>query len=237
MEHRDAFNGVVTTAEATVTTEEGELDAVQEALDAAQVLYDAALTNTAYTDAVDDLAEAQKAFDDAEDAYFAAIVAATGITTEEDVAAVLEALAPLNDAVAEAQTAVDNAIQDVADAKAELPEGLTAAQEAYVAAQKALDDSGGLGLGADEILMANDADLKGMIGDIDIRNKTTLLSATAVDDITNSLSVSIDSASAIVAATDVGAVNGQSLGESKNGVVIGGDDSNLDEDELLVYIV
>ena len=58
-----------------------------------------------------------------------------------------------------------------------------------------------------------------------------------MDDITNNLSVSIGSASAIVGATDVGSVNGQSLGESKEGVLVGGDDSILDEDELLVYIV
>ncbi len=149
----------------------------------------------------------------------------------------MAAIAPLGDAVTEAQTVVDAAIKAVADAKAELPEGLAAAQEAYAAAQKALDDAGALGLGDDEILTRNDGDLKGTIGDIDIRNKTTMVSAMSVDDITNNLSVSIESASAIVGATDVGSVNGQSLGESKEGVLVGGDDSILDEDELLVYIV
>ena len=103
--------------------------------------------------------------------------------------------------------------------------------------RKALDDAGARGLGDDEILARNDADLEGTIGDIDIRNKTTMVSAMSVDDITNNLSVSIESASAIVGATDVGSVNGQSLGESKEGVLVGGDDSILDEDELLVYIV
>ena len=238
LQHRDAFNGVVTTAENTVTTEEGELDAVQDTVDSAQELYDAALTNDAYTEAVDDLAMAQKAFDDAEDAYFDAIVAATGITTVEDVTAAVEALAPLTAAVAEAQTTVDNAIQAVADAKAELPEGLAAAQDAYDDASEALDDAGARGLASDEILSRNDGDLEGTIGNVDIRNKTTLLSATEVADITNDLGVSVVSASAIAAATDVGSVNGMdTLGESRDGVLVGGNDGDLDEDELLIYIV
>ena len=51
-------------------------------------------------------------------------------------------------------------------------------------------------------------------------------------DITDDLSITIGSASGIVGATGVG-----SLDESKAGMIIGGDDSILDEDELLVYIV
>ena len=63
---------------------------------------------------------------------------------------------------------------------------------------------------------------------------TTLLTTNAVADITDAddLSITIGSASGIVGATSVG-----SLDESKAGMIIGGDDSSLDEDELLVYVV
>ena len=87
-------------------------------------------------------------------------------------------------------------------------------------------------MGDDEILVRNDADLKGTIGNVNIQNMTTLLTTNAVADITDDLSITIGSASGIVGATGVG-----SLDESKAGMIIGGDDSTLDEDELLVYIV
>ena len=236
--HRTAFNGVVTTAEGTVTTEEGDLETAQTAVVTNQGLYDAALTNDDYRAAIAAFATAQEVFDAAEDRYFDAIVAASGNTTEEDVVAAVETLVPLNAAVVEAQTAVDNAIKAVDEAKAELPEGLADAQDAYDAASKALDDAGARGLASDEILTRNDGDLGGTIGNVDIRNKTTLLSATEVADITNDLGVSIVSASAFAAGTDVGSVNGMdTLGESRDGVLVGGNDADLDEDELLIYIV
>ena len=68
---------------------------------------------------------------------------------------------------------------------------------------------------------------------------TTLLNTTSVADITDpdDLTITVESASAIVGATDVGAVNGASLNDSQNGVIVGGTDSELGENELLVYIV
>ena len=97
-----------------------------------------------------------------------------------------------------------------------------------------LEEIGARSLGDDEILMANDADLKGTIGDVDIRNMTTQLRTTAVSDITDAdaLSISIGSASGIVGATGVG-----SMDESKQGMIVGGDDSELEDNEILVYVV
>ena len=126
----------------------------------------------------------------------------------------------------------DSAQTDLAAAEAALPRGLGDAVGAYNAAQTALQEAGAQSLSADEILMANDADLKGTIGNVNIQNMTTLLTTNAVADIIDDLTISIESASGIVGATSVG-----SLDESKAGMIIGGDDSTLDEDELLVYIV
>ena len=95
-----------------------------------------------------------------------------------------------------------------------------------------LEEIGAGTLGDDEILVRNDADLKGTIGNVNIQNMTTLLTTNAVADIIDDLSITIGSASGIVGATGVG-----SLDESKAGMIIGGDGSTLDEDELLVYIV
>ena len=248
--HRTTFNGLVDTAEtrlgedgdeASDTAEDGayaNLAFAQDAFDEDVAELAAARVEFADSTEATTWATAQAAFAAAEDAYFDAIVGTSGITTEEDVTAVVAKIVPLNAAVGVAQTAVDNAITAVADAKAELPAGLAAAQDAYDAASKALDDAGARGLGSDEILARNDGDLGGTIGDVDIRNMTTLLSATEVGDITNDLGVRIISASAITAATDVGSVNGMdTLEDSRDGVLVGGNDGDLEEDELLVYIV
>ena len=250
MAHRTTFNGLVDTAEirlgedgdeASDTAEDGayaNLAFAQDAFDEDVAELAAARVEFADSTEATTWATAQAAFAAAEDAYFDAIVGTSGITTEEDVTAVVAKIVPLNAAVGVAQTAVDNGITAVAEAKAELPAGLAAAQDAYDAASKALDDAGARGLGSDEILARNDGDLGGTIGDVDIRNMTTLLSATEVGDITNDLGVRIISASAITAATDVGSVNGMdTLEDSRDGVLVGGNDGDLEEDELLVYIV
>ena len=248
--HRTTFNGLVDTAEirlgeagdaASDTPEDGayaNLASAQDAFDEDVAQLAAARVEFADSTEATNWATAQAAFATAEDAYFDAIVGTSGITTEEDVTAVVADLVPLNAAVDVAQTAVDNGITAVDEAKAELPAGLTAAQDAYDTASKALDDAGARGLGSDEILARNDGDLGGTIGDVDIRNKTTLLSATEVGDITNDLGVRIISSSAITAATDVGSVNGMdTLEDSRDGVVVGGNNGDLGEDEILVYIV
>ena len=108
-----------------------------------------------------------------------------------------------------------------------------AAQTAYDKAKMDLQEIGAQTLGDDEILIANDEDLEGTIGAVDIRNMTTMLRTTAVADITDgdALSISIGSASGIVGATSVGSM------ESLEGMIIGGDDNDLEDNEILVYVV
>ena len=213
-------------------------DDAQDALVVAETNLQDAKNEAGYLLLLSNIADAQADVDEARTAYLDALAAGTGETTQEDVIATITALTDAEKVRDAAQADVDKAAAALATAKDALPEGLAAAQTAYDEARAALEAVGVGSLGDDEILTRNDADLKGTIGDIDIRNKTTLLSATAVGDITDADDIIlIGSASAIVAATDVGAVNGQSLGASKDGVLVGGDDSTLDEDELLVYIV
>ena len=198
----------------------------------------AALEAEAYTALVKAVTDAEAKIESARTDYINALAAANTATTAEDVAAAAADLIPLNEALAKAQEGVDAAMKAVTDAKAEISDDIQTALDAYDKAKEDLENSGALGLTADEILVRNDADLEGTIGDIDIRNSTTLLTATEVDNITSGLIVSVESASAIVAATDVGAVNGvDSLEASKDGVLIGGENDELEEDELLVYIV
>ena len=175
--------------------------------------------------------EAQAIFLAAQTAYLTAVENA-GDTTVEDLneatKPVIAAQAKLDAAMGEMEAAET----ELAAAESALPEGYSILSAAYEEARAALQAVGGQILGADEILMANDADLKGTIGNVNIQNMTTLLTTNAVADITDDLSITIESASGIVGATSVG-----SLDESKAGMIIGGDDSSLDEDELLVYIV
>ena len=236
--HRDMYVedvGEATTAigeaETAVEEDRAELKTADETLASARTTFNG-------SDEAQTWRDAQAAFATAENDYFEAIVAATGITTEADVAEILADLVPLNDAVDEAQMKVDDAIQAVADAEADLPAGYAAAKADLDAASKALDDAGARGLSDDEILARNDVDLGGTIGDVNIQNSTSLLTATEVGSITDGLGVTIASASAFVAATDVGSVNGiDTLEESRDGVLVGGNDGDLDENELLVYIV
>ena len=230
-----------------VVTAEGLLTGAETALTTAQ--------EDTYAGLVDDVTDAETALATARTAYYEAVAAGAGTTTQDDVIAAINVVTAAKKALGtDADTASDDtaygmlakAKDAVATAKAALPVGFAAAkdtldtaQTALGKAEKALEAGGAGSLGDDEILMANDADLKGTIGNIDIRNKVTLLSTTKVADITDDLtvSVSIGSASAIAAATDVGSVNGQSLGASKDGVLVGGTNSMLDENEILVYIV
>ncbi len=235
-----------------VTAAEGDVTAAETALKTARED-----ENGTYAGLVDDIDKAETALATARTAYFEALADGAGTTTQDDVIAAIAVVTAAQEALG---TAADTASDDtayggmlakakaaVATATAALPAGFAAAKDALAEAQTALDkaetalEAGGAGsLGDDEILMANDADLKGMIGNIDIRNKVTLLSTMEVADITDDLtvSVSVGSASAIAAATDVGSVNGpDSLKASKDGVLVGGTDSMLDENELLVYIV
>ena len=199
----------------------------------------AALVDETNTD-VAAVVAAQETVDDRNDDVVAAIntlaeavAASTSTITVEDVATAVAARNTAQDAVNTAQKVLD-------DANDELPEGLAAAQTALAAAQTAYDKAkmdlqeiGAQTLGDDEILIANDEDLEGTIGAVDIRNMTTMLRTTAVADITDgdALSISIGSASGIVGATSVGSM------ESREGMVIGGDDNDLEDNEILVYVV
>ena len=178
-------------------------------------------------------ATARETFFAAQEAYLTA-VADAGTTTLADLDEATQAVGAAQVVFNTAESAKDSAQTALTAAEAALPRGLGDAVGAYNAAQTALQEAGAQSLSADEILMANDADLKGTIGNVNIQNMTTLLTTNAVADITDAddLTVSIESASGIVGATSVG-----SLDESKAGMIIGGDDSILDEDELLVYIV
>ena len=135
-----------------------------------------------------------------------------------------------------ARTAAETAL---ATAKAALPEGLDVAQTAYNAAKAALDEAGVGNLGDDEILVRNSDTVAGTIGYISISNKVTQLSARTINDITDGFDVNITAPrSGIVAATEFGAVNGGgNQVESNRGILVGGADTTLDDDELLVYIV
>ncbi len=232
----------------TAADEAGETGSAYAQLAFAQEAYDDAVGADDYVALVKAVTDSKVALAAAQLAHAQAVEAGTGSTTLTDVATAANALDAAKTALGtEADTASDDtaygalakAMDAVTDAKDALPAGLTDAQDALKTAQttlddaqKALDDAGAQSLGADEILVRNDADLEGTIGNVNIQNMTTLLTTNAVADITDDLSITIGSASGIVGATGVG-----SLDESKAGMIIGGDDSSLDEDELLVYVV
>lgn len=112
----------------------------------------------------------------------------------------------------------------------------------------AIDDSGGNDdlAEADEIMVRNDALMAGTIGTVTIVNKAQQLSTSALQaDITATVEVETtsDALSGIVAATDVGAVNGGAdPAASKNAVVVGnavtgGTALDVETGEFIVYIV
>ena len=232
--HVGTYVSAVTTAEAGVTTAEGNLETVEDAVGPAETAVTNAKEAPSYVELVDAVATANENVIAAQLALAEAIANATGTTTVEDVAAAITARDTAQEAFDAAQKVLD-------DANAALPVGLAAANEALAAAQKAYDaakadllEIGAKTLGDDEILIANDADVDGTIGNVDIRNMVTLIETTGVSDITDAdaLSISVGSASGIVGATDVG-----SMDTSKQGMIIGGDDTDLEENELLVYVV
>ena len=176
-------------------------------------------------------AAARETFFAVQQAYLDA-VAEAGTTTLADLDEATQDVGAAQVVFNTAESARDSAQTALTATEAALPRGLGDAVGAYNAAQTALQEAGAQRLSADEILMANDADLKGTIGNVNIQNMTTLLTTNAVADITDDLSITIESASGIVGATSVG-----SLDESKAGMIIGGDDTDLDDDEVLVYVV
>ena len=205
----------------------------------AEAEVDTAALEAAETARTNSINEANVLFATARETFFARsgghylkAVADAGTTTLADLDEATQDVGAAQVVFNTAESAKDSAQTALTAAEAALPRGLGDAVGAYNAAQTALQEAGAQRLSADEILMANDADLKGTIGNVNIQNMTTLLTTNAVADITDDLSITIESASGIVGATSVG-----SLDESKAGMIIGGDDSSLDEDELLVYIV
>ena len=179
-DHVDEYVSAVTTAEAGVTTAEAAVTTAEDAVGPAETAVTSAKEAPSYVDLVDAVDTANKDVIAAQLALAEAIANATGTTTVEDVAAAITARDTAQEALDAAQKVFD-------DANAALPEGLAAANEVLATAQKAYDDAkmdlqeiGAQTLGDDEILVRNDADLKGTIGDVDIRNMTTLLRTTAV---------------------------------------------------------
>lgn len=101
---------------------------------------------------------------------------------------------------------------------------------------------------ADELLVRNNPNLAGTIGNVIIGNNSVQLDIAAIAAVNSGVNLTIDTAdnayAAIVAATDIGTVNGSTgngLDASKEGMLVGtgagGGATVLDPGELLIYIV
>ncbi len=117
-------------------------------------------------------------------------------------------------------------------------------------AANAVDDDGANSdlADADELLVRNNPNLAGTIGNVIIGNNSVQLDTAAIAAVNSGAALTIDTAdnayAAIVAATDIGTVNGSTgngLDASKEGMLVGtgagGGATVLDPGELLIYVV